>query len=108
VEGCGYRDLQKSFDALDVKIIGVSFDTPTENEDWAVDEGFQFDLWSDTYRDLALYYGAATSPTQGSASRITKILDEDGNLVLEYPVVSVGTHPAQVLADCEILFGDGS
>jgi len=84
----------------------VSFDTPTENEDWADDEGFLFDLWSDTYRDLALYYGAATSVTQGSASRVTKILDADGDLVLEYASISVGTHPAQVLADCEILFGN--
>ncbi len=88
-----------------MKIVGVSFDTPTENEDWAIQEGFLFDLWSDLDRDLALYYGAATSPNQNSASRLTKVLDADGNLVLEYSVSVVGTHPAQVLHDCEFLFG---
>ena len=88
-----------------MQIIGVSFDTPTKNEAWAEDEGFQFDLWSDTDRTLALYYGAATSATQGSASRLTKILDANGFLILEYKVSSVGTHPEQVLEDCQALFG---
>lgn len=85
--------------------MGVSFDSPAENQAWAVDEGFTFDLWSDTGRELALYYGAATTPTQAYAARVTVILDEDGELLLEYPTVSVGTHPAEVLHDCELLFG---
>jgi peroxiredoxin len=89
-----------------VKIIGVSFDSPSKNDEWAIDEGFEFDLWSDLDRDLALYYGAATSPTQGAASRVTKVLDANGDLVLEYDVNFVGTHPAQVLHDCEFLFGN--
>ncbi len=88
-----------------MQIIGVSFDTPTKNQDWAIDEGFQFDLWSDTDRTLALYYGAATSATQGSASRVTKLLDANGALILEYRVSSLGTHPSDVLADCQALFG---
>ena len=91
-----------------MKIIGVSFDQPTKNEAWAIDEGFQFDLWSDLDRTLALYYGAATSASQGSASRVTRILDANGDVVLEYKVSSVGTHPSEVLADCELLFGGGN
>jgi peroxiredoxin Q/BCP len=89
-----------------VQIVGVSFDSPSENESWAVEEGFQFELWSDEDRELALYYGAATSPTQGSASRITMLLDDTGAQLLEYTSsIVVGTHPAQVLADCQALFG---
>lgn len=89
---------------LGVHIVGVSFDPPAENQAWAIDEGFQFELWSDTGRELALYYGAATSPAQGAASRVTKILDANGTLVLEYTVSAVGTHPAEVLEDCRVLF----
>jgi len=105
VEGCGYRDLQADFDALGVQIIGVSFDTPEENQEWALDEGFEFDLWSDEDRVLAMHYGAASSPTQGSASRLTRLLDENGYVLLEYSSIVVGTHPADVLEDCEALFG---
>lgn len=83
----------------------MSFDSPAENQAWAVDEGFTFDLWSDAGRELALFYGAATTPTQGAAARITVILDENGELLLEYPFVAVGTHPQEVLHDCELLFG---
>lgn len=71
-----------------------------------MEEGFQYDLWSDDSRELALYYGAATSAGQGTASRRTFLLDDDGDLLLEYPVVAVGTHPAEVLDDCLLLFGD--
>lgn len=88
-----------------MKIIGVSFDPPEENQAWAEEEGFLFDLWTDHDRTLALHYGAATSATQSAASRVTKVLDADGVLVLEYTGVVVGTHPAQVLHDCENLFG---
>ena len=42
----------------------------------------------------------------GTASRRTFLLDDDGDLLLEYPVVAVGTHPAEVLDDCLLLFGD--
>ena len=70
-----------------------SFDTPKANEAWAEIEGFSFELWSDSDKTLALYYGAASSPTTRNASRVTKVLDAEGNLVLEYQVSAIGTHP---------------
>jgi peroxiredoxin Q/BCP len=88
-----------------VQIIGASFDPPEENDAWAQQEGFQYDLWSDVGRELAMYYGAATTPTAGSARRITLLLDETGTLVLEYPAVATGTHPGEVYQDCVALFG---
>jgi hypothetical protein len=33
------------------------------------------------------------------------LLDADGNQLLHYDVSSFGTHPAQVLEDCEAIFG---
>lgn len=36
---------------------------------------------------------------------MTRILDADGVLVLEYNDVDFGTSPQEVLEDCEILFG---
>ena len=91
---------------MGVTIIGVSFDDPSENLAWAEEEGFQFELWTDTDRTLALTYGAATTAAQSIASRKTVILDASGNWVLEYPVVNVGTSPSEVLEDCQKLFGN--
>ena len=83
----------------------MSFDAPQKNQAWAEDEGFAFELWTDADRTLALTYDAATRADQAFAERVTKVLDADGDLVLEYEKVKVGTHPGQVLADCEKLFG---
>ena len=104
MEGCGYRDRWSEFEALGVRIVGVSFDTPEDNHDWALAEGFQFELWSDPDRTLALHYGAASSPVQWFADRVTKVIDCDGTLVLEYPTVAVAAHPQEVLEDCQALF----
>lgn len=40
------------------------------------------------------------------ASRVTKLIDSDGNLVLEYLEVNftLGTHPQLVLDDIDILW----
>lgn len=106
MEGCGYRDLQGDFEELGVEIVGVSFDSPAENAAWKRDEGFRFELWTDTERDLALYYGAAASASASAPSRITVLLDATGTLVLEYKEdIDVGTHPGHVLDDCRTLWG---
>lgn len=83
----------------------MSFDSVADNQSWAVQEGFQFELWSDTSRALALHYGAASSVTQASANRVSFLIGADGNVLLEYPTVFTGTHPQDVLEDCEALFG---
>jgi peroxiredoxin Q/BCP len=88
-----------------VEIIGVSFDSPEENQSWAAGEGYQYELWTDESRTLALTYGAASSESASIASRITVLLDAEGNLALTYAVSDIGTHPALVLEDCQTLFG---
>jgi thioredoxin-dependent peroxiredoxin len=106
VEGCGYRDLKERFDALGVQIVGVGFNPPEAMQAWAEDEGFTYELWTDTDRTLALTYGAAKREDQASPSRITMLLDADGRLLLEYKgAIDTGTHPKDVLDDCEALFG---
>ena len=87
-------------------IVGVSFDPPNANAAWAAQESFEFELWTDGDRQLASYYDAVSSPTDPAADRVTKLLDADGTLILEYvQSISVGAHPDEVLADCQALFG---
>ena len=95
------------FQALDVQIVGVSFDAVAQLQSWAEQESFQFELWSDTNKSLALHYGAASSPNAWVADRISVLLDRNGEVLLTYmDNVSVGAHPKEVLDDCRILFGE--
>ncbi len=86
--------------------MGVSFDKPTANQSWAEEQGYLFDLWTDEDKTLAITYGAAADESAPWADRLTMLLDAEGVLLVEYERVSVGTHPAQVLEDCQTIFGD--
>jgi peroxiredoxin len=89
-----------------VQIVGVSFDSPNKLQGWAEDEGFQYELWDDQDKTLALHYGAASSPSAFFADRVSVLLNKQGEVLLEYKNdVSAGTHPQQVLEDCQLLFG---
>lgn len=88
-------------------IVAVGFNTPEENTAWAEDEDYTFDIWSDDDdHTLALHYGAVASASARYPNRITRILGEDGYVLLEYNEVATGTHPQKVLDDCLILFGE--
>ncbi len=86
-------------------IIGVSFDAPEENNSWAEEESYLFELWTDDDRTLAVAYGAASSTSASAANRKTMLLDADGTLLLEYLSVSPSGHAQDVLEDCQALFG---
>ena len=94
------------FQDLGVQIVGVGFQDPSVNASWAEEEGFQYEIWTDTNRELALHYGAASSSSSNFASRVTRLLDANGDLLLEYNNVDFGTNPRLVLQDCTLLFGD--
>jgi len=85
----------------------VGLDSPADNLAWSDEEGFLYDLWTDDNAVLGVTYGALTGDRDTSVSRVTKLLDANGDLVLEYvDAIDVGTHPAKVLDDCRALFGE--
>ena len=90
-------------------IIGVSFDSASKNAAFKKSDNFAFALWSDLGRELALYYGAASSKTQAAADRVTVVLDDSGMQVLTYSSWMTNTglthHPKDVLNDCKALLG---
>lgn len=84
----------------------MSFSAPEDNLAWVEEEGFPFEVWEDLDQALALYYGAIDRRGEAAPDRITKILDSEGTLILEYVEgVSAGTNPEEVLGDCQQLFG---
>ena len=87
--------------------MGVSFGSPDVLSAWAESEGFEYELWEDTDRTLAVHYGAASSTDAWAPSRITVLLDGEGNHILSYEVdiFGIGDHPIDVLEDCQAIFG---
>ena len=69
-------------------------------QEWAEEQSYEFDIWSDQDRTLGAYYGAADGPGDSVFSRVTKVTNPDGVLVLEYvDAIDTGTHPSEVLSD---------
>jgi peroxiredoxin len=86
----------------------VGFSDTATMAEWVAEESFQYDVWTDTdARTLAVHYGAADSASALFPERVTMLLDRNGDLLLKYTDdIRVGTHPDQVLEDCQALFGE--
>ena len=98
--------MYNQFQTLGIAIVAIGYDSPGANQDWALEEGFQYEVWTDHDRTLSLHYGAASSADQPYPSRITRLLDTDGQLLLEYNSVNFLSGPQDVLDDCMLLFGN--
>jgi peroxiredoxin Q/BCP len=77
----------------------VSFDPSAQNKVFAETEHFPFRLLSDGDRTLAVAVGAADSPTQPVAHRISYLVGPDGKVRAVYGSVTPATHAKDVLAD---------
>jgi peroxiredoxin len=89
-----------------VNIVGVSFNGTGKNAGWVENQSFEYEVWSDMNKTLAVYYGSVAGDTALIPGRITVILDADGKLLLEYlEGTSAGDHPQEVLEDCQAIFG---
>ena len=89
-----------------MQVIGVSFDPPPSNQKFKDNNEFPYPLWTDTEKELALHYGAATSKMAIWAKRRTILLGPQGQWLLYYdPTSKLAEHPGQVLEDCAKIFG---
>jgi thioredoxin-dependent peroxiredoxin len=100
-EGQGLRDSFAAFQERHVEILGVSFDTPADNKTFVERERFPFRLLSDADRTLAVGVGAADSPSQPVAKRISYLVGADGKVRAVYANVTPASHAKDVLADLE-------
>ena len=63
------------------------------NETFRVDNNYEYEIWSDGAKALALHYGAVTSPGAFFADRVSVLLDANGYWVLNYNPVSDFANP---------------
>ncbi|MBP1684321.1 MAG: peroxiredoxin [Deltaproteobacteria bacterium] len=98
-EGDGLRDRFADLQKVGVEVLGVSFDQPADNARFVQAQGFPFRLLSDTDRTLAMAVGAADSPQQPVARRISYLVGADGKVLRVYGTVDPATHAAEVVRD---------
>jgi peroxiredoxin Q/BCP len=98
-EGCGFRDQINDFEQNNIQVLGISFNDVERNAEFAEKFKFPFPLLCDTERSVGIAYGACADNKARYASRISFLIDEDGNLARVYEQVNPRDHPAQVLAD---------
>lgn len=98
-EGCTLRDNFAGFQKAGVEVVGVSFDVPADNAEFIKKYNFPFRLLSDTDHSLAVAVGAADSPDQKWAHRISYLIGPDGKIIKAYPNVNPAEHAGEVLED---------
>jgi len=98
-EGRGFRDAYAELQTEGLAIVGVSFDAPEANAEFARAEEFPFPLLSDTSKSLAIAVGAADSTWRWMARRISYLVGPDGVVWVAYDTVDPSGHAAEVLAD---------
>lgn len=79
-------------------ILGVSFDTPTENKAFAEKFGLPFPLLCDVDRAMGLAYGATDPGETRGARRVGCVIDATGHVKEWEAKVDAGEYPKQVLA----------
>ena len=99
LEGRGFRDHQSYFDENNIRVVGVSFDTPEDNTAFAEKNQFGFPLLSDTSHAVAIAYSACSGTDARYPDRVSFLIDEQGMIEKVYDQVDPRDHPARVLAD---------
>ena len=80
-------------------LLGVTFSDTGALRDWREAVGLTSDLLCDADRSVAMAYGAADSPEQQKAGRVSVLIDEGGVVTKVYKPSDVSAHPAEVLRE---------
>lgn len=101
-EGNALRDSFAKFTEKGVEVLGVSFDSPADNERFVEAQNFPFRLLSDD-GSLAIAVGAADARDQATPRRISYLVGPDGKVLRAYGSVDPATHAEEVLRDVTAL-----
>jgi peroxiredoxin Q/BCP len=88
------------FAAAGCSVIGMSFDTVSENKTWAESQGFEFRLLSDADHKVGRTYEVEREPDDQYAAfplRVSYLVDPDGIIRKTFAVAGVADHAGSVL-----------
>ena len=93
-QSCGIRDDYSKFKENGIEVFGISVDSKESIKEFINDNQLNFPLLSDNDKKVAEAYGVLNNV--GVASRVTFIVDKNGNLANIIKDVDVDSHSAQV------------
>ena len=101
-EACAFRDRMDDYAEADIRVYGVSLDSPESHREFRAKYNLNFPLLTDE--------GGRTSEALGvlrenrkRTNRVTFLLDPDGRISRVYPEVSPETHADEILQDAATL-----
>ena len=102
IQGKGFRDEFKQFENENIVILGVSADPVSKQKKFCDKQGFPYDLLSDESHEMLENYGVwGKKKFMGreymGISRVTYIIDENGNIEHVFEKVKTMSHAKDLL-----------
>ncbi len=101
-EACAFRDRMQDYGQADIKVYGVSLDSPESHREFREKYNLNFPLLTDENGRAAEALGILRDNGE-VANRVTFLLDPRGNVAKVYPEVSPETHADEILEDAASL-----
>ena len=97
MEGNGFRDRIREFEAKNIVILGASFDAPGDNKKFCDKFSYPYKLLSFPH-DLGKTYDSYDASSPQYAKRISYLIGPDRYIVKAFAKVKPAEHPAEVLS----------
>ena len=101
-EACAFRDRMDDYAEADIRVYGVSLDSPESHREFRTKYGLNFPLLTDEGGRASEALGVLRE-NRRTANRVTFLLDPDGRISRVYPEVSPETHADEILQDAATL-----
>ena len=96
-EACAFRDRMPDYEEANVRVYGVSLDSPESHRRFREKHNLNFPLLTDEGGRASEALGVLGE--RGYANRVTFLLDLEGKISKVYPEVSPETHADEILED---------
>jgi thioredoxin-dependent peroxiredoxin len=101
-EACAFRDRMDDYAEADIRVYGVSLDSPESHREFRAKYNLNFPLLTDEGGRASEALGVLRE-NRRTANRVTFLLDPEGRISRVYPEVSPETHADEILQDAATL-----
>jgi peroxiredoxin Q/BCP len=101
-EACAFRDRMGDYERANIRVYGVSLDSPESHRRFREKYNLNFPLLTDEDGRAAEALGVLRENRE-KANRVTFLLDPGGRIARVYPEVSPETHADEILEDAASL-----